>query len=396
MSRILTLLGLVVIIYHLCFVIPDNRQQGRDATAHAASQDTWQAAQANSQAKTVEPAWSTPKPATRDILIGLDADMSSGSAESGEAIRRGVVLALNEINQHGGVLGRHLKLIVRDHRGNPGRGIDNIEAFGQMRDLVAVVGGIHTPVALEELDAIHRHKLIYLGAWAAGTPVIDNGYQPNYAFRVSVRDEYAGEFLVREITRMGYRRPGLLLEQTGWGESNDRAIGDALRHRGLKSAGVEWFQWGITDMTDLYHALIADGADVILLVANPLEGVAAVESMAGLPAAQRRPIVSHWGITGGGRQFFRSVQAYLDIVDLYFLQTFSFIEPPFPERAEPLFNAYKATFPQCQSPQDIFSPVGTAHAYELIQLLKLAIEKAGTIDRPAVRDAMEHLGAYQG
>ncbi len=31
-----------------------------------------------------------------------------------------------------------------------------------------------------------------------------------------------------------------------------------------------------------------------------------------------------------------------------------------------------------------------------MHLLKLAIEKAGTIDRPAVREALEHLGAYQG
>lgn len=226
--------------------------------------------------------------------------------------------------------------------------------------------------------------------------MIDNGYDPNYAFRVSVRDEYAGEFLVREALRMGYRSPGLLLEQTGWGESNERAIGQALRRRGLTPVGVEWFQWGITDMTDLYQDLVAADADVILLVANPLEGAVAVQSMAGLPAAQRRPIVSHWGITAGGRNFFRSVRKHLSVVELYFLQTFSFIEPPFPERATQLFKAYQATFPQCKSPQDIFSPVGTAHAYELVHLLKLAIEKAGTIDRPAVREALEHLGAYQG
>ncbi len=396
MCRILILISLIGLMCQSSWVLPLMHQGASHGRAQAASRDMFETAQANTQAKTVEPALPAPRHPAPNILIGLDADMSSASAESGEAIRRGIVLAINEINRHGGVLGRRLELIVQDHRGNPRRGVDNIEAFGQMKDLVAVVGGIHTPVALEELKGIHRHQLIYLGAWAAGTPVVDNGYDPNYVFRVSVRDEYAGEFLVREALRMGYQRLGLLLEQTVWGESNERAIVKALRQRGLAPVGIEWFQWGIMDMTDLYDGLIAAHADVILLVANPLEGVVAIQTMAYLPEAQRRPILSHWGITGGGRDFFRSVQEQLSIVDLSFLQTFSFIEPPFPERAAPLFQAYKSTFPNCHSPQDIFSPVGTAHAYELVHLLKLAIEKAGTIDRPAVRDALEHLGAYQG
>lgn len=396
MSRILAWVGLVGLMCHLSLILPLKYQSSSYGRAQAASRDVFDTAQANTQAKTVEPALPAPQHSAPNILIGLDADMSSASAESGEAIRRGIVLAINEINRNGGVLGRHFQLIVRDHRVNPGRGIDNIEAFGKMKNLVVVVGGIHTPVALEELETIHHHQLIYLGAWAAGTPVIDNGYDPNYVFRVSVRDEYAGEFLVREAMRMGYRRPGLLLEQTGWGESNERAIINALRQRGLAPVGIEWFQWGTMDMTDLYDGLVAANADVILLVANPLEGVVAIQSMAYLPVAQRLPIISHWGITGGGRDFFRSVREHLSSVDLYFLQTFSFIEPPFPERAARLFNAYKSTFPQCNSPQDVFSPVGTAHAYELIHLLKLAIEKAATINRPAVRKALEHLGTYQG
>ena len=39
---------------------------------------------------------------------------------------------------------------------------------------------------------------------------------------------------------------------------------------------------------------------------------------------------------------------------------------------------------------------GTAHAWDLIQLPALAIEKAGAIDRPSVRNALEHLDVYSG
>ena len=101
----------------------------------------------------------------KELIIGLDADMSSGSAKSGEAIRRGVQLAIDQINKQGGLLERPLKLVVRDHRGNPDRGVDNIREFSEMPNLLAVVGGIHTPVALEELPLIHENKIVYLSPW---------------------------------------------------------------------------------------------------------------------------------------------------------------------------------------------------------------------------------------
>lgn len=71
-------------------------------------------------------------PAVRPILIGLDADITAQRA--GEAIRRGIVLAIDEINGAGSVLGRRLELVVRDYRGNPARGIDNIEELATLDD----------------------------------------------------------------------------------------------------------------------------------------------------------------------------------------------------------------------------------------------------------------------
>lgn len=42
------------------------------------------------------------------------------------------------------------------------------------------------------------------------------------------------------------------------------------------------------------------------------------------------------------------------------------------------------------------SPVGTAHAYDLVHLLRMAIQAAGTIDRARVRAKLETLGRYDG
>ncbi|PCH82643.1 MAG: ABC transporter substrate-binding protein [Hyphomicrobiales bacterium] len=328
------------------------------------------------------------------IIIGLDADMSSGSARSGQSIKRGAELAIYEINKSGGVLGRNLKLQIRDHRGNPSRGVDNIVAFSGMTNVVAVIGGLHTPVALHELEAIHTNKMLYLGPWAAGTPIVKNGYQPNYVFRVSVRDEFAGGYLVEQALKRGHKRIALLLENTGWGRSNERAMKKALYRRDMNPAGLAWFHWGPTDIQAALVDLEKSQPDVILLVANAPEGLALIRAMAKRPKDRRIPILSHWGISGG--EFASQAKNILNEVDLLLLQTFSFLDPVFPEKSDKFVTAYTARYPNVFSARDIIAPVGAAHAFDLVYLLAKAIEKAGTIDRPAVRDAMENLDKYNG
>ncbi|MEA2059099.1 MAG: ABC transporter substrate-binding protein [Thermodesulfobacteriota bacterium] len=329
-----------------------------------------------------------------NIIIGLDADMSSGSAKSGRAIMRGAQIAMDEINSSGGVLGQQLELVIKDHRGNPARGIDNISDFSQMKNMAAVLGGLHTPVAMAELEILHERKIIYLCPWAAGTPVVRHKYTPNFVFRVSVRDEYAGGFLIGKALDAGFKRPALLLEQTGWGRSNKRSMTHALETKGVESAGLFWFNWGVKDLTRQIQAAKKAGADVIMLVANSPEGVVAVKSMAGLPKEERLPIRSHWGITGG--EFFKAVKSSLEKIDFKFLQTYSFINPVFQDRNEKIVRAYMKKYPETASARDIFAPVGTAHAYDLVHLLKLAVEKAGTIESTAVREALEQIKSYKG
>ena len=327
-------------------------------------------------------------------LIGLDADISSGSKKAGIAIKRGIELAIDDINAAGGLNGKRLKLVVRNHRGNPARGIDNIEAFAAMKNLVAVVGGLHTPVAMAELKTIHKNKILYLSPWAAGTPVIANGFNPSYTFRVSVRDEYAGGFLIKKAIERGYKKPALFLEQTGWGRSNNKSMTKAIKAHSLGEPLVQWFNWGVKDLSAKLRHARAEGADVIMLVANSPEGITCIKSMAQLPKNERLPIISHWGITGG--DFIEKSEQYLSGIELVFLQTYSFIKPVFADRNAKLVNAYMAKYKEIDSINHIFAPAGTAHAYDIVHLLAKAAIIAGSLERSKIRDAMEKIKFHKG
>lgn len=336
------------------------------------------------------------QPQSQDsLVIGLDADMTSSSAASGKAIQRGCELAIQEINESGGVLGgRKLELVIRDHHGNPDRGYDNILEFAAMDRTLAVVGGMHTPVAIRELPAIHENGMIYLDPWAAGTPIVANNFHPNFVFRVSVRDEYAGGFLVTEAHKRNFFKIGVLLERTGWGRSNEKAITEAMRLAGAAEPTIQWLNWGEQNLDRQIDSLIAGNCDCILLVANPLEGFAAISEMASRPREKQVPIISHWGITGSDLAKHHLLE--LAEIDLTFLQTFSFLNPRKPDRASQLVAAYLAKYSDCHSVHDIYAPVGTAHAYEIVKMFAAAVNKAGSTDRAKIRDAMESLKDVDG
>lgn len=68
------------------------------------------------------------------LLFAASLCLAMPAPSHGEAIRRGIVLAIDEIKGAGGILGRPLELVVRNHRGDPARGIDNIEELATLVD----------------------------------------------------------------------------------------------------------------------------------------------------------------------------------------------------------------------------------------------------------------------
>ena len=339
--------------------------------------------------------WGVLAMAGEPIVVGLNADLTTADAESGEAIRSGALVAMEEINAAGGVLGRPLELEERDHRRNPARGERNIRELAADKRVVAILGGKHTPVVLAELPLVHELGVPYLIPWAAGTPIVDNGFEPNYVFRVSVRDAMAGDYLVgHAVERHGARRLGLLLEQTGWGRSNEQALLAALASRGMAPAHTEWFNWGQPDLAPALERMAAAGADGILFVGNAPDGVTLVRAILEQPSEARIPVISHWGVAGG--DFAAPLGEALDGVNFCFLQTFSFFDPPFPERAEAFLATWRRLYPADAALEDIHAPAGVAHAYDLMHLLAKAIERAGSTDRAQVRDELERIERHEG
>lgn len=336
----------------------------------------------------------SPLQAGAPIVIALNVDLSSKDAEAGEAIRRGALVAIRELNRAGGVLGRPLMLEIHDHRRNPARGVENVRQIAKNAQVIAILGGKHTPVIHAQLELIHSYGIPYLIPWAAGTHLVEHHRRPNFVFRVSIRDEFAGQFLIDHALAQGYKRLALVLEQTSWGRSNELSLTLALRDHGLAPAWVEWFNWGEQRFQHTLQRIQQADVDAVIFVGNAPDAANFMLALQDQPPPQRLPVISHWGLIGG--EFEQRLAGQLGELDLCFVQTFSFFNPPFPARAEQFLEGYRALFPQTRSIADIYAPSAVAHSYDLVHLLASAITQAGVVERSAVQRALEQLKPHAG
>ena len=333
--------------------------------------------------------------ASDKLYIGLDADMSSVAKTGGIAIQRGAELAIEDINRSGGLLGKQLELIIKDHRGNPARGISNLNKLSKQDGLIAVLGGVHTPVVLQEIDTIHEHQLVFLVPWAAGTPITSNGRDPNYIFRSSIRDKEAGPVLINYAAKTGAKSVALVLERTGWGRSNEASMTNAATALGLKITGTHWVNWGQKDLNQITKSLKEQQPDAIMLVANAPEGVVVSKALLDDTALSATPVISHWGIAGGS--FVDGLGLpQLNKLNISTIQTFSFLNAYNQDKSDTLLKRYRDAYDPEATEANVPGVVGLAQSYDLVHLLAKAVEKAGSSERPLIRDALEHIDHYEG
>jgi branched-chain amino acid transport system substrate-binding protein len=327
----------------------------------------------------------------QDIKIGFVGALSGLSAKSGEAITRGMEVAIDEINAKGGLLGgRKLVLVKRDDESNPAKGQIAARELIQNEKVAAIFGGIDTPVAMAIVPIANKEKTPYVGTWAAGTLITRNGAAPNYVFRVSAVDVLVDKALVNYASKAySAKKPGMMLINNPWGESNEKGLTAALGDTNIASAGVEKFEEKDIDMTPQLARLKANGADAIFLVSNAGPGAQVIKSMERMN--WNVPVISHWGISGG--RFPELAGAWSQKV--VFIQTYSFFGQQ-NDVGKQKVAALMKKYPDIKSVADITPPVGYANAYDAMQLTAMAIAAGGGTEGDKIREGFYKVGEYKG
>lgn len=323
---------------------------------------------------------SVPAFAQQEPCIGNSVALTGPAAFGGLAVKYGAEVAIDEINEKGGVLGKKLSLIQYDDAGAPPRGVDNVRRIALSDKCVAILGGYHSTVGLAQVDAVNEIGIPWIGTTGANTKIIENGKSPNYMFRVSMKDKWVAQYLADQALKISKNgKVAIMFENTGWGNG---AIGDfkaGMVAKGKEASAAETFNWADQDMTAQIIRIRDSGADTVVLFALDREGNQILRSMDKL--GYKPTIVSAWGLAGNLGELAGPLANGVRVI-----QTYSWMGDMSP-KGKAIWDKIQKKY-GLKDPSELKMGSATANSYDAVYILAQAIQKAGAYDWKKVRDAL--------
>ena len=119
-------------------------------------------------APTEAPAEESDDMAMEPVKIGALAPLSApGAVVGGEAMREAMLIAAEELNERGGIMGRPVELIIVDTEGLPERGTAVVERLINQDGVVGIGGGYHSSVgvAAKEVARDNGVPIVFAETW---------------------------------------------------------------------------------------------------------------------------------------------------------------------------------------------------------------------------------------
>ena len=131
------------------------------------------------------------------IKVGEYASLTGKEAGFGQTSHHGVMLAIEEINAAGGVLGRPLELVYEDDQTKPGESATAVKKLISRDKVVALIGEVSSSRTLEAAPIAQRAKIPMIAPAATNERVTKVG---NYIFRVCFIDPFQGGVMAKFAT----------------------------------------------------------------------------------------------------------------------------------------------------------------------------------------------------
>jgi len=370
---LLIVLALMAMVLAAC----GNGDEGGDTTQPTADETTTTAGGPEETTTTGD----EPMDAPDSIKIGAVVPLTGPFAGGGAQIELGYIYAVDAINDAGGVFVEEfgvelpLELDVRDDASDPNQTTSIMDALAG-EGIVAYLGGFATPVHAAGSATAERNGIPYLGAATSTQALHEQGYRYFFSPFPKSPDMAATVFeMLNGLIPEGERplRVGIFQEATDWGEELGPLWVEEAENHGYEVVLHETYAPGSTDFTDIILAAQAADVEALLSLPTPPDGFAIYQQMGELGFKPpfnlviRAADVPTWNDLGPAGE---------GVV----LST-----PWHPGLGLPGTEAVNQRhLDEVGRPAD---PV-VGSAYALIEILADAIERAGTLDHDAVRDAI--------
>jgi branched-chain amino acid transport system substrate-binding protein len=318
--------------------------------------------------------------------IGSFLAVTGPAALLGDPEKKTLELYVERINAEGGVLGMPIELIVYDTGMNPQDALTFTRRLIEDDRVDALIGGTTTGETMAVIDMVEEAQIPFLSLAGAATVV-----EPvrSWVFKTPHTDRMAIEKVYDDMKAESVATIGLI---AGSGDFDQSCLATADRladDHGLAIAAKEIYEPGQTDMTPQLRRIKEAGVDAVLFCGFGAPSVAVTRSYDQL-GIEARLYHNHGSCS---KQFIEGAGAAAEGVRLPCAALVVADQLPDDDPQKEVTTDYAEIYRAAYG-EDVSTFGG--HAYDALLLLIDALERAGSKDPAAVREALEQTEGFVG
>ncbi len=213
---------------------------------------------------------------TGPIKIGVSVPLTGEAASYGEAGRAGLMLALKEINDAGGIDGRSVELIIEDDKCSSAS-VSAYQKLINVDKVVAIIGPVCSPAA-GPANPIAREAgvpSIMIGASAPGLAGGDDSVFSGYASD-ALQGQFVAEYVYNTLEK---RNVAVMYENNDWGKGIQEVFTKRFKELGGTIVFIEGAAQGSKDVKSILAKVKAANPDMIYMPAFPALATIAMKQM---------------------------------------------------------------------------------------------------------------------
>jgi branched-chain amino acid transport system substrate-binding protein len=307
------------------------------------------------------------------IKLAVLQELSGAGATAGTNAKNGALLAIKEINEAGGILGKKIEASVSDTQSNPGVA-KGLATKAVDDDVFAVIGPTFSGSIMVSMAETKRAQIPnFTGGEAAAITQQGNPY----IFRTSFTQTTAMPKVARYIANnLKAKTVAVLFVNNDFGKGGRDSFAKAAEASGLKVVADISTESGQVDWSAPVLRAKQSNADVIFVYTNEEESARALRELR--KQGVTKPIVGETTLTGQ-----KVIELAGDAANGAVAHVGLTVDAP-----NPLMLKFKAKFFQ---EYKYISDHNGIKGYTGMYLLKAGIEKVGKLDRVAVAKALHGL-----
>jgi branched-chain amino acid transport system substrate-binding protein len=293
--------------------------------------------------------------------------------------RNGWLLAVEEVNAKGGVLGRPLEVISRDDGGKPANAIKFAEELVRRENVDLIAGTFLSNIGLAVADFANRNKILFVASEPLSDAVVWSKGNA-YTFRLRPSTYMQAAMLAEEAAKLPAKRWATIAPNYEYGQSAVKAFKEVLKalRPDVEFVGEQWPALFKIDAGATVQAIARVNPDAIFNVTFSIDLAKFVREGQIRGLFRDREVASL--LTGEPE--------YLDMLKEETPEGWIVTGYPWQTIKEPAHRAFLDAY---QSRFDDYPRAGSIVGYNTILTIAAMLEKAGSTETDAMVSAMKGL-----